>query len=89
MRNIGNKKREYSKFQIWVRLPDGVKQLVWEQTLEGDIVINEKMDDYKNSYESAGHEIVYARRSTFGSQALFSRNIEESLGKIFTWGHVR
>ena len=80
--------KTYSKFQIWVKLPDGLKQLIWEQTLEGDTVFNEKMEEYKNSYEFAGHKIIYAKRSMFGSKALFANNPEKFINKIFTWGHV-
>jgi len=80
--------KTYSKFQIWVKLPSGLKQLIWEQTLEGDTVFNEKMEEYKNSYEFAGHKIIYAKRSMFGSKALFANNPEKFINKIFTWGHV-
>ena len=78
--------KTYSKFQIWVKLPSGLKQLIWEQTLEGDTVFNEKMEEYKNSYEFAGHKIIYAKRSMFGSKALFANNPEKFINKIFTWG---
>ena len=77
--------KTYSKFQIWVKLPSGLKQLIWEQTLEGDTVFNEKMEEYKNSYEFAGHKIIYAKRSMFGSKALFANNPEKFVNKIYVF----
>ena len=80
--------KTYSKFQIWVKLPDGLKQLIWEQTLEGDTVFNPCMEDYKRNYGYTGPEIIYAKRSMFGSKALFANNPEKFINKIFTWRHV-
>lgn len=78
---------EYSNFKIQIELPDGFKQLVWEQTVEGDIEINKDMDAYVKKLEAEGHKVVYAKRAVFGSKSLFNdfkkNKPENFVGRIF------
>tara|TARA_B100000941_G_C28447174_1_gene522992 strand:- start:146 stop:403 length:258 start_codon:yes stop_codon:yes gene_type:complete len=77
---------EYSNFMIHIELPNGTKQIVWEQTVEGDISTNKKMDQYVEELESAGHKVVSAKRQVFGGKSLFYKilhNKENFIGKIY------
>tara|TARA_R100001509_G_scaffold11834_1_gene6096 strand:+ start:478 stop:741 length:264 start_codon:yes stop_codon:yes gene_type:complete len=78
---------EYSNFKIQIQLPDGSKQLVWEQTVEGDIEINKEMDAYVKELEADGHKVVYAKRAVFGGKSLFNdfkeNKPENFVGRIF------
>ena len=78
---------EYSNFKIQIQLADGTKQLVWEQTVEGDIEINKDMDAYVEQLEAEGHKVVYAKRAVFGGAGLFDElkqnKPENFFGKIY------
>ena len=77
---------EYSNFKIHIEKSNGIKQIVWEQTVEGDTSTNKKMDLYVEKLKSAGHKVVSAKRQVLGGKSLFYKilhNEENFVGKVF------
>ena len=76
---------EYSGFKIHIELSNGIKQIAWEQTKEGDISTNKEMDLYVKELKLAGHKVVSAKRQVFGGKCLFyniAQNEENFVGRV-------